>query len=402
MSSKKILTCNFCKSWSVDTNKKNWNSCLGGHQRHCRLQMVKKNQSAILRALHGGGSSRGNPSTPAAGFGQQDDLPNEQDELPASSPPLYWHEDLIEDEDNYESISAPQSIPAIQPVDEMTFLRKPFVVDQRTIEFCKVSLSALVEDINVRANNRYEENKYFDYQQQIIESFPPAFDCTTSDNSLSTLATCLLNEAIVQNGLSPVKGADLFLGAFKSILEEAGVGRNVIRHIPLSARSLKRNILEFYPEFFTPTQYLCKIGDILGYDIRGEAVGWSFDIMAILADELLHLNDYDIHLEPVKEYVTNPATAHAHHQCFRSSFASGLVFEEMSIRVRSDYDDTTICLPIAVSVDDTAFGGLRNRSSAPVYIKILTVKEPLCWKEQHIRLIGFCPRLNVRRIANLL
>jgi hypothetical protein len=400
MTTKKTLTCNYCKRWSVDCKEKNWHHRLGGHQRHCQLATAKTNQLAVLRALQRKGSSHDSPPTPEAAL-DQDDLP--------SSPPLYWHEDHLIPDDNYESVSAPreqQTIPVIQPVDEMTFLRKPFVVDERTDEFCKVSLSTFVEDSggyndyknDLHFDSNFVENKYYDVQQRIVESFP-GFN-SMSNLSLSTIASCLLNDAIVKNDLS-ANGADLFLDAFKDILEEAGLDKKVLHRLPLSMRSLKRHISQHCPDVLSPLQYSCKIRDILGCDIRGEAVGWYFDIMTVLADELLHLNDFDIHLEPVKESVTSPATDHDHRHCFRSSFASGLVFEEMTVRIRCDYDDSTICLPIAVSVDDTAFGGLRNRSSAPVYIKILTVKEPLCWKEEHIRLIGFCPRLNVRRIANL-
>ena len=209
---------------------------------------------------------------------------------------------------------------------------------------------------------------------------------------LSFEATCLLNAAMVENNLS-VSANDKYLSAFRQILKSAGVENAVF--LPISSRAMKENVRASCCSSLKPIEFSKKLSDILGIgDFDGEAVGSHFDIMSVIADEMLSLNTSDI-------FVTPDVVNDEDGQRIRSSFASGTVFSDLSKFVREDYGESTFCLPIAVSVDDTAFGGLRNRSSCPVYIKILSLRHPLNTNGDRVRLVGFCPRFNVSFICVL-
>ena len=427
MSTVKTHKCQFCKTWSIRSTERNWKHRLGGHLSHCRFTKVRNNQAAVLNAWqYKDGASSSSSVRGADDFRADQELRMEN--LSSSPPPLYWTDyefngiiDNAMSETIDEDIVSEQSLslPAV-PADEETYLSQPFIFNEHTNEFCKSALAESTTttgecddtpygDVNPRVKEYYAEqreklggHKYYDFQQHLVEwksldkwesSFGWIRGCDGSMRKASARTFCLLNEVFVENDLS-VRGGDRVLQAFREILEDAGVATNVV--LPKSAKSIKQAIVRSCPDGLDPKRFSCKITDILGFgDFRGEAVGWHFDVMNVIADELLNLNDYDIHLEPVNEPEPTRDENQYHH-CLKSSFASGLVFEELSFHVKTDYGQSAVCLPIAVSVDDTAFGGLRNRSSAPVYIKILTVKEPFCWQEERIRLVGFCPRLNVR------
>ena len=199
----------------------------------------------------------------------------------------------------------------------------------------------------------------------------------------------ILNAAAIKTNAS-ISEAEIWLDAFRKIVENSDASGQIV--IPESFRTIrsavKRAVVSDEHNIDVKS-FRFKLSDLLGIgDFEGYAVGPYLDVMDVISDELLSIDCCNLDICPIEE-VDNLGGR------IRSSFASADVFHGLSQSIKSDYGESAVCLPIAVGVDDTPYGGLRGKSSAPVYIRIVTIKEPECWKEGHTRLIGFAPKFDV-------
>ena len=368
--SESFIACPSCKVWRISTNERGWQHCYGGHVRHCgTLTTLPKKRKA-------GKSLEGERVPKVSSLTGQVLKCNE-------GPVVYWEGDFDVDYFDDFHIENLHSTPFVSNEASDEFCRKEVLFDEHDLCFGGDSEATEVRLLSVQ--NKILKQRKSDCA--MVASWKEEKSRKGCDRRyLSFEAVCLLNAAMVENHLS-IASNDKYLDAFRQILNSSGVQDAVF--LPVSSRAMKEKIRTSCDSSLKPVDFSKKLSDILGIgDFDGEAVGCHFDIMSVLADEMLSLSSSEIFVKPD---VVNDENG----QPIRSSFASGEVFCELSSCIREDYGVSTFCLPIAVSVDDTAFGGLRNRSSCPVYIKILSLRYPLNTNADHVRLVGFCPRFNV-------